>query len=423
LPAPGYLYVRNKSEFEQAILNVKDGEMIVVASGVYDLGLQEIKRNTSASMVTIRAERPNICYSEPGTGVTLNGTTLLRVWTDNWKIEGFCFEGINNKGVFPNVSFSDTVVIKVSASNVLISQNVFKNIGGLNNHATLIEVGGGTNLNAERKHIENINITRNRFSNIAGIGIDFPQPSAVYTGPYVWALRPTVTYNTFENSPLVFDNGGEAIHLGTGWDFSDTFSDNMGANISKNFFHKWDGDGELISVKSSGNFLEDNLLYNNIGNISIRAGEHNTIRSNYMISHYVSCHGFRVSGYGNLFDRNFLDLNSTCIAWSWTTKRLEGNPVYEPLGLTISTYPSKKNYFRWNKVKNAQNVVWLLNDNKALPNIPPLQSDLPTDNTLNWNYFYNMKSSKLIHADVPVSVITQNELERLNLIGKDNIYR
>jgi peptidoglycan hydrolase-like protein with peptidoglycan-binding domain len=415
----GAVFVANKVEFVAALAAAQDGQTIILRNGSYDLGRQQLQRPTSAAGVTIRAETPGCFNAGSGSGVTLTGGTQLRIMTDAWTIEGLCFETLSNQTVDETYSKA----VQISARRVTLSQNTFKNIGTSSNVAVVVMIGGGTNLAGERKVLEGIVVTRNLFSSIQGIGIDLPQPSAVYTGPYLWALRPVISYNTFEHAPLTFDNGGEALHVGAAWDFSDAFNDTMGAEVAHNFFDRWDGDGELMSIKSTGNFIEDNLIYNAIGSISVRAGDHNTIQRNYIINSDPSCHGFRASGTGNIFDNNVLDLHPLCVAWLMTAKHLDTAP-YPDGSYTVATYPAKKNYFRRNKVKNAQTIIGVLKSgsNHRWEHTPPTDADLPTDNTLRLNEFYNMQASTPFHSDLPQMTVSVDRLLQLNTIGTDNVY-
>ena len=64
------------------------------------------------------------------------------------------------------------------------------------------------------------------------------------------------------------------------------------------------------------------------------------------------------------------------------------------MGLGITR---QKNYFLWNKVKNAQTVIWVLNTGSNQrwehEHEPPTDVDLPTDNMLRFNEFYDMRDA------------------------------
>jgi parallel beta-helix repeat protein len=191
--------------------------------------------------------------------------------------------------------------------------------------------------------------------------------------------------------------------------------------ISKNFFNKWNGgSAELICIKSSGNIIEDNLINEGYGGFSIRTGDNNVVQRNYMINSTPSCLATRTSGYGNIIQNNVFDLHPTCVAWGLTAK----NPkVGGYAGMMISTYPAKKNYFRWNKVKNAGWIMWLLNkgSDQAWMHSPLLLDDIPTDNELRLNTFINIPNAVLFHNDLASdSGWTQDLIKDRNTIGSDN---
>lgn len=424
VPTPaGAIFVGGKAELNAAVAGAVDGQTIVVRDGRYDLGLVDFRRATSAANVTIRAQNPG-CH-DGVRGVTLNGTTRFRFWTDRWKLEGFCFDGIFN----PNPAESSTPfsnAVTIMASDVTVSQNVFQNIGDEDNWAIVVKIGGGTNPQAERKTIVRDVVTRNLFTRIQGFGMDLPQPSSVDTSPYIWATYPEITDNTFDTQPAYKTKDsawGKAIHLGTGWDFAESFNDNQYALIARNYFNRWDGgSAELICIKSSGNIIEDNLINESYGGFSIRRGNNNVVQRNFVINNNPSCLATRTSGYGNIIQENAFDLHPYCIAWGLTVKTPEtgGYP-----GMTVSTYPAKKNYFRWNKVKNAKWVMWIMNKgaDQSWMHQPLLTEDLPTDNQLRLNEFHQMGDSVLFHSDLSSgSGVDENALRSLNTVGTDNTF-
>jgi parallel beta-helix repeat protein len=410
------VYVKSKAEFEQAVASSSGKyNYIVLKDGVYDLGKQYIYR-TKGVYTYIRAEHPG-CYDPVnGLGVTLNGKTEFYVYNDGWTIEGLCFDGLKNAD---SAGYNFTKAIWILAGNVVVSQNVFKNFGNATDDlAAAILVGGKSNFEGERKTIAGTWIVRNHFSNIKGLGVDFPTPHPSYTGPYLWSRTPHVQYNTFEKSPLVRENGGEAIHLGTGWPMDASFDHNMRAVIQYNYFNEWNGDGELIGIKSSFNTVLGNLINNSGGGISVRYGDNNTIENNYMLGNPDATCALRSSGYGNVFKGNKLDLASSQIALCITAKHKE--PGLDPYGRSAyQTVASKNTYFQSNVIKNSQNFVWLLKYGSVYPldHYPPTIDDIPSGNQIRSNTLVNMSQAvKFKNDSIPEFGITDKMLLDNNFI-------
>jgi poly(beta-D-mannuronate) lyase len=75
-------------------------------------------------------------------------------------------------------------------------------------------------------------------------------------------------------------NGRETVRLGccgATFDYHDT-----GNIVEHNLFVNCSGEAEMISIKSSANIVRYNTVRTSAGNISLRAGRHNTIYGNYV---------------------------------------------------------------------------------------------------------------------------------------------
>lgn len=86
----------------------------------------------------------------------------------------------------------------------------------------------------------------------------------------------SIDSNYFGMRPPLGSNGGEIIRVGV----SQTSMYNSNTNIHHNFFYACDGEAEIISIKSGGNFIRDNLFQESQGAVVLRHGNNNTVEHN-----------------------------------------------------------------------------------------------------------------------------------------------
>ena len=89
-----------------------------------------------------------------------------------------------------------------------------------------------------------------------------------------------IDHNYLHDVSAAGGNGRETVRLGccgATFDYHDT-----GNIVEHNLFVNCSGEAEMISIKSSANIVRYNTVRNSAGNISLRAGRHNTIYGNYV---------------------------------------------------------------------------------------------------------------------------------------------
>jgi hypothetical protein len=102
--------------------------------------------------------------------------------------------------------------------------------------------------------------------------------------------------------PKIGDAGGEAIQMGD----SKLCRFYFRAIVRYNYFEECNGDGEMITNKSSGNIYYNNSFTNTLGTMTLRHGDSTAILGNY----FEAC-GLRVGGAKNLTANNHFTKNST----------------------------------------------------------------------------------------------------------------
>jgi Chondroitinase B len=108
-------------------------------------------------------------------------------------------------------------------------------------------------------------------------------------------------YNEIVGDENIGDAGGETIQMGDSklcrWYYR--------AIVRYNYFEECNGDGELITNKSSGNIYYNNSFVNSLGVLTLRHGDSTAVLGN----HFEAC-GLRVGGRDNLIANNHFTKNS-----------------------------------------------------------------------------------------------------------------
>ncbi|PNU02798.1 poly(beta-D-mannuronate) lyase [Novosphingobium guangzhouense] len=90
------------------------------------------------------------------------------------------------------------------------------------------------------------------------------------------ANRHRIDHNYFGPRPPLGSNGGETIRIGTSEEsLSDSFT-----VVESNVFDRCDGEVEIVSVKSGGNVVRENLILQSQGSIVLRHGNGNLVERN-----------------------------------------------------------------------------------------------------------------------------------------------
>jgi hypothetical protein len=81
----------------------------------------------------------------------------------------------------------------------------------------------------------------------------------------------------------------------------------LNCRVTRCVFRNNSGDDEIISIKSTGNTIEDCFFINNDGNVTVRHGGSTEIHHNY----FKGNNGVRIHGYGNLVEYNYFEDNKS----------------------------------------------------------------------------------------------------------------
>lgn len=324
--------VETREQFLAAMTQSRPGDAILIGEGRYDWGEIVWPKD-------INGTKDNPIYVIPrriGYGAFVRSTQFA-IHGSHIQFSGLYFLDTNHP--------EDPITIRVrGGANVQIKYNLFESIGKTTfseNKETIvsaIHIDGGS-MDTE--------VSFNVFTDIHGLSVGVGQPNVQwrkdtdYMAEYPTPKRIWIHHNTFSKIPFIRENGGEAIMLGYGWDNRvEGFDDYINGVISHNLFDQANGDGEIISIKASGNHVYHNYVVNSGDcRINIREGDDNIVAHNVIHGQTI---GFGVTGSRNYFIYNILDIGKGGIGFylHHTDYNEEHN--------AMNYWPAKQNYFARN---------------------------------------------------------------------------
>jgi poly(beta-D-mannuronate) lyase len=272
--------VSTENEFNQRAASAQPGDVILVADGTYSgwqLKIPSVGTNDKPIIYTAQ---------HPGKVTFQNGVKLFWISGSYNIIGGF---NINNVD-------QDVILFHSGASYNRITDNKMHSIGGNGSSRGYINI-------REQSHYNRIDHNEVTEAEDA-IRIWLPG-EAVVNGP---SQHTRIDHNSFKDTTP----GGTSrcvLQIGQG---STVYEEEITSlEVHTIFEHNFienhsTGYGEIISSKSSYNIIRYNEINNSYGGISLRAGEHNEVYSNYIHGPRAGA-AIRISGAYNKVYNNVID--------------------------------------------------------------------------------------------------------------------
>lgn len=246
--------VRNIEAYEAAAENLKPGDQIILANGVwqnFDLVLDAV--GTKEAPIRLTAETPG--------KVILSGQSSLRLAGEYLDVSGLVFRnGYTPRGEV--ISFrrdSDHL-----ARNSRVSQTVIEDYSNPDRRQVDLWVAlYGQNNVFEHNHLSG---KRNAGPTLA---VRLDSKASRQNGHLI-------RYNYFGPRPVFGSNSGETLRIGTS-PYSLTRS---GTIVEYNYFDRCSGEVEIISNKSGGNIFRSNTFFESQGTLTLRHGSDALVENN-----------------------------------------------------------------------------------------------------------------------------------------------
>lgn len=285
LPAPAFAtdyLVSDQAAYERALDRVEPGDRIILADGVWeDFQIVFEAQGTADQPIYLMAQTPGSVFITGQSNLRIGGEHLV-VWgltfrdgysptsevisfrrdsqtlANNSRLVETVIERFNQ----PDRETQDSWVV-VYGRNNRIDRNAF--IGKTNEGPTMV-----VRLNSEGSQNNNHVIERN------------------YFGP----------------RPPLGGNGGETLRIGVS-QYSRVHS---GTVVRQNYFDRCDGEVEIISIKSEGNLITENVFYESRGSVVFRHGGNNEVSRNVFFGNGVAdTGGIRVINDNQIVRDNYLE--------------------------------------------------------------------------------------------------------------------
>lgn len=247
--------VKNIDEFNAAVKNLKPGDKITMANGVWkDAELVFKGKGT--------AEQPIILTVEKKGAVTLEGQSNIRIAGEYLHVEGLVFKN----GYTPT---GEVISLR-------------RNKEDLCNHCRVTECVVDNYNNPERFESDywvGIYGKNNRFDHNYLTG-KRNQGVTLAVRMNTEASRENnnrVDHNYFGHRPILGSNGGETLRVGT----SHYSLSNSNTIVESNYFDRCNGEHEIISNKACQSIYRNNTFYECQGTLTMRHGNETLVENNY----------------------------------------------------------------------------------------------------------------------------------------------
>ena len=249
--------VRNIEEFRQATENLQPGDKIIMANGTWnDVELRLSGVGTEESPIELMAE-------ESGK-VIISGESNLRFSGEYIVISGLVFKnGQTPTGEVISFSTADGKL----ANHSRVTNSVIDNFSTTDRPQSDLWVSiYGKNNRFDRNSLVN---KRNRGVTLAvRLNSEGSRKN-----------NHVIEYNYFGPRQILGSNGGETLRIGTSH-FSREFSN---TTVQYNYLDRTNGEHEIISNKSSGNTIINNVFFETQGTLTMRHGHYTTVEGNYFL--------------------------------------------------------------------------------------------------------------------------------------------
>ena len=255
------ILVADQVEYKAAVKAAKPGDSIVLRDGEWrDAQLVFTGAGTADAPITLTAQTKG--------KVLLTGASNLRLGGSHLMVSGLVFK----RGASPTrevISFRRDS--KTLASDTRVTEIVIDGFSKPDRRAEDIWVAlYGTNNRVDHSHFEG--------KTNAGVTL-----AVIRKAGDPLDNRHRIDHNYFGPRPPLGSNGGETIRIGTS---EESLSDSH-TLVERNIFDRTSGEVEIVSVKSGGNIVRENLVLSSQGAFVLRHGNGNLVERNIFLGHHV----------------------------------------------------------------------------------------------------------------------------------------
>ncbi|HEY0597282.1 polysaccharide lyase 6 family protein [Sphingopyxis sp.] len=256
------LLVADQAQYKAAVKKAQPGDTIVLADGEWrDFQIVFTGHGTAANPIALTAQTKG--------KVLLTGQSNLRIGGRHLLVSGLVFRS----GASP----SDEVISfrrdsKMLAADTRITEVVIDGYSKPDRRAEDIWVAlYGTGNRVDHSHFEGKTNSGVTLAVIRRAGDPLDN-------------RHRIDHNYFGPRPPLGSNGGETIRIGT----SEESLSASNTTIERNIFDRTSGEVEIVSIKSGGNIIRENLVLEAQGAFVLRHGNGNLVERNIFLGKGVA---------------------------------------------------------------------------------------------------------------------------------------
>jgi poly(beta-D-mannuronate) lyase len=274
--------VADQRAFAAAAAAVRPGDTIILADGEWrDVALVLSGEGTAERPITIAAQTPG--------KVIVTGRSSLRIGGSHLVVRGLVFRDGHSAG-------KELIAFRTSSRNVArhsrLTEVVIDGYSNPDRRAEDIWVAiYGSDNRVDHSHFEG--------KTNAGVTLAVIRPRGVPD-----ANRHLIDHNYFGPRPPLGSNGGETIRVGTS---EESLSDSNTV-IERNMFDRASGEVEIVSIKSGGNVVRENVVLASQGAFVLRHGNGNLVERNVFLGRGVAdTGGVRVINRDQVVRGNYME--------------------------------------------------------------------------------------------------------------------
>ncbi len=248
------IYVKNQEEYLSKANALNPGDTVVLANGEWrDFEMVFSGVGTKENPITLTAEEKGKVFITGQSNLSLSGDHLVvsgLIFKDGYTLTDSVISFRKNKQELANNSRVTEVVIDNFNNPERYENDYWVAMYGKNNRF-------------DHSHLEG---KKNKGVTFA-VRLDSEASQENHH---------RIDHNYFGPRPILGGNGGETLRIGTShYSLSDSFT-----RVENNYFDRCDGELEIISVKSGGNHVSNNVFYQSRGTLTLRHGDGNFIENN-----------------------------------------------------------------------------------------------------------------------------------------------
>ncbi len=249
--------VRTIEEFDNVVATLQPGDKVILANGIWiDVEFKLKAEGLPDKPIELTAEEPGKVIISGQSNLSFSGSHII--------VSGLVFKN----GYTPT---SEVISFRTSkaelANNSRVTNSVIDNFSNPERHDsdTWVAIYGKNN---QFDH-----------NSLMGKGNRGVTLAVKMTTEGSQENDHVIEYNYFGPRGTLGSNGGETLRIGTSH-YSREYSNTI---VRNNYFDRTSGELEIISSKSCGNEIRDNVFFESQGTLTMRHGHHTLVENNYFL--------------------------------------------------------------------------------------------------------------------------------------------